>query len=190
MKTKKKLSEAIIKGGISSKLAVFDLDDTLIVSSAKIQVLDVKTGKVIKSLTPAEFNYFKPTNKHSLSFTEFEDLEILKKSSFITEVLSKLKEFYRRGTHVAIVTARSDSKMIREFFLINGIDIHPDLVIAVNDPKIGFKGSIAERKKEAIHRLVEEGYSEFVFFDDNEENLALAKEVEKEKNVTVETIKV
>ena len=127
MKTKIKLSEAIIKGQVSPKLAVFDLDDTLIVSSAKIQVLDVKTGKVIKSLTPAEFNYFKPSNKHSLSFTEFEDLEILKKSSFIKEVLDKLQEFYRSGIHVSIVTARSDSKMIREFFLINGIDIHPFL---------------------------------------------------------------
>jgi FMN phosphatase YigB (HAD superfamily) len=186
----KKLSEAIIKGGISSKLAVFDLDDTLIVSSAKIQVLDIKTGKVIKSLTPAEFNYFKPSKKHSLSFVEFEDIEILKKASFIIHVLEKLQRFYHSGIHVSIVTARSDSKMIREFFLINGIDIHPDLVIAVNDPKLGFKGSVAERKKEAIHRLVEEGYSEFVFFDDNEENLALAKEVEKEKNVKVETIKV
>jgi hypothetical protein len=188
--TGRSLREARIKGRISDTLAVFDLDDTLIISAAKIQVLDVRTGKVIKSLTPAEFNFFKPTSKHSLSFSEFEDFEILKQASFITHVLEQLQKFYNSGIHVAIVTARSDSKMIRDFFLHNGIDIHPDLVIAVNDPKEKLSGNIAERKKEALHRLVEDGYKDLIFFDDNDDNLRLAKEVEKEKDVKVKTIKV
>ena len=141
--TNGKVSEARIKGGISNTLAVFDLDDTLIISTAKIQVLDTRTGKVIKSLTPAEFNFFKPTSKHTLSFSEFEDFDILKQASFITDVLEQLKNFYNSGVHVAIVTARSNSKMVRDFFLHNGIDIHPDLVIAVNDPKHNLKGNIA-----------------------------------------------
>jgi hypothetical protein len=184
------LREARIKGKVSDTLAVFDLDDTLIISSAKIQVLDTKTGKVIKSLTPAEFNFFKPTSKHALSFSDFEDFEILKQASFITHVLEQLQKFYNSGIHVAIVTARSDSKMIRDFFLHNGIDIHSDLVIAVNDPKEKLSGNIAERKKEALHRLVEDGYKDLIFFDDNDDNLRLAKEVEKEKDVKVKTIKV
>jgi hypothetical protein len=188
--TGRSLREARIKGRVSDTLAVFDLDDTLIISAAKIQVLDVRTGKVIKSLTPAEFNFFKPTSKHSLSFSEFEDFEILKQASFITHVLEQLQKFYNSGIHVAIVTARSDSKMIRDFFLHNGIDIHPDLVIAVNDPKEKLSGNIAERKKEALHRLVEDGYRDLIFFDDNDDNLRLAKEVEKEKDVKVKTIKV
>jgi len=70
------------------------------------------------------------------------------------------------------------------------IDIHPDLVIAVNDPKYGFKGSIAERKKEAIHQLVDSGYKDLIFFDDNSENLELAKDIEGEKDVRIQTIKV
>lgn len=188
--TNRSLREARIKGKISDTLAVFDLDDTLIISSAKIQVLDTKTGKVLKSLTPAEFNFFKPTAKHALSFSEFEDFDILKRASFITHVLEQLQKFYNSGIHVAIVTARSDSKMIRDFFLHNGIDIHPDLVIAVNDPKEKLSGNIAERKKEALHRLVEDGYKDLIFFDDNDDNLRLAKEVEGEKDVKVKTIKV
>ena len=188
--SKLKMNEARIKGKISDTLAVFDLDDTLIISTAKIQVLDVKTGKVIKTLTPAEFNFFKPTAKHALSFGEFEDFEILKQASFITHVLEDLQKFYNSGVHVAIVTARSNSKMIRDFFLHNGIDIHPDLVIAVNDPAQKLTGNIAERKKEALHRMVEDGYKDFIFFDDNDDNLRLAKEVEKEKDVKVKTIKV
>lgn len=188
--TNTKLNEVTIKGKNSDKLAVFDLDDTLIISSAMIQVLDINNGKVIKSLTPAEFNFFKPNKKTSLSFKEFEDFDILKKSKFIIEILNKLLAYYKSGVHVSILTARSNSDMIRKFFLENGIDIHPDLCIAVNDPRHGLSGNIAQKKKEALHTLVDQGYSDFIFFDDNHENLELAKEIEKEKDVKVKTVKV
>jgi hypothetical protein len=185
-----KISETRIKGISSYRLAVFDLDDTIIVSEAKVHVLDTKSGNVLKSLTPSEFNFFKPKPNHQLSFTDFEDFEILKKSSFVNHILEDLQNFYKSGVHVAILTARPNSKMIRDFFLHNGIDIHRDLVIGVNDPSYGFQGSIAERKKEALHRLVQDGYKDLIFFDDNEENLRLAKEIEQEQGVKVKTIKV
>jgi len=184
------IKEATIKGKQSGKLVMFDLDDTLIISSAKIKVLDPKTGNVIKELTPAEFNFFKPSKKSVLSFEDFESADVLKKSEFIQHVYEKLKDYYKRGVHVGIVTARSSSQLIRDFFLSNGVDIHPDLVIAVNDSQYGFTGSVAEKKKQAILGLVEQGYHDFIFFDDNDDNLKLAKEIEKEKDVRVETIKV
>jgi FMN phosphatase YigB (HAD superfamily) len=185
------MNEAInIKGTRVGRLAVFDLDDTLIISSAKIQVLN-KRGKVIKSLTPAEFNFFKlDPKKHSLSFDDFENSEILREANFITHVLEKLKDYYGRGIHVCILTARSSSSMIRNFFLENGIDIHPDLVIAVNDPMYKLTGSIAEKKSQALRWLIDHGYHDFIFFDDNQENLDHAKELEKESDVKVETVKV
>ena len=184
------IKEAKIKGTKVGRLAVFDLDDTLIISSAKIQVLS-KKGKVIKSLTPAEFNFFQmDPKKHTLSFDEFESAEILRDAEFIAHILEKLKNYYLSGVHVCILTARSSSSMIRTFFLENGIDIHPDLVIAVNDPKYSFKGSIAQKKSQALRQLIEEGYHDFIFFDDNQENLDHAKELEKESDVKVETVKV
>lgn len=186
----KDLKEAVIKGGRSEKLAIFDLDDTLIISAAKIKVLNPKNGKVLKELTPAEFNHYVHNPKHTLSFADFEDADVLRKSTFIMDIMEKLLGFYNSGVHVGIVTARSSSSLIRNFFLENGIDVHPDLVIAVNDPQYKFTGNIAEKKKQAIHQLVETGYRDFIFFDDNEENLVLAKEVEKEKDVKVKTIKV
>ena len=184
------MNEATIKGRQPERLVMFDLDDTLIISDAKIKVLDPKTQQVIKELTPAEFNFFKPSKKAVLSFEDFESADVLKKAEFIQHVYEKLKEYYRKGIHVGIVTARSSSKLIRQFFLENGIDIHPDLVIAVNDPQYKYTGNVAQKKKQAIHSLVEQGYRDFIFFDDNDENLQLAKEVEKEKDVKVETIKV
>lgn len=185
------IHEAIIKGGTTSKLAAFDLDDTLIISSAKVNVVSTKTGRIIKSLSPSEFNFFVPSTKHHISFDEFEDLEILKQATIITHVLEKLKKFYKSGIHVAIITARSSTEMIKEFFTFLGIDIHPGLIIACDDPTQGLTGTIAERKKKAILRLVDEGYKDIIFFDDNEDNLRLAKEIEKErKDVKVKTVKV
>lgn len=183
---------ADIKGQKTGKLIIFDLDDTLIISNAKIKVLDIKTGKVITEMTPAEFNHYthKPNKKAILNFSDFESADVLKKSEFILHVYDKLKDYYVKGVHVSIITARSSSQLIRQFFLENGIDIHPDLVIAVNDPQYGFTGNVAEKKKQAILSLVEAGYHDFIFFDDNDDNLRLAKEVEKEKDVKVETIKV
>jgi hypothetical protein len=187
---KPSINEISIKGKRSEKLAIFDLDDTLIISQAKIQVIDPKSGRVLKSLTPEQFNHYVHDHNHALSFTEFEDAEILRRSTFITEILEKLLNFYNSGVHVSIVTARSNTKLIRDFFLEKGIDIHPDLVFAVNDPRYNFKGNVAEKKKQAIHGLIENGYKDLVFFDDNEDNLRLAKEIEKERDVKVETVKV
>lgn len=185
-----RVNETLVKGTKQGKLAVFDLDDTLIISRAKIQVLS-KSGRVIKSLTPAEFNFFKhDPKKHSLSFGEFEDSQILRESEFITHVMEKLKSFYDSGISVCILTARSNSLMVREFFLESGIDIHPELVIAVNDPKWGYTGSIAVRKTQGLQALINQGYKDFIFFDDNEENLDHAKELEAIEGVSVETIKV
>lgn len=184
------IKEATIKGIQPERLVMFDLDDTLIISDAKIKVLDPKTQKIIAELTPAEFNFFKPSKKAVLSFEDFESADVLRKSEFIQHVYEKLKKYYQSGVHVSIVTARSSSSLIRNFFLENGINIHPDLVIAVNDPKFGFTGNIAQRKKQAILSLIEHGYRDFIFFDDNDENLQLAKETEKERDVKVETVKV
>lgn len=184
------MDEATIKGRTSERLVIFDLDDTLIISSAKVKVLDPKNGRVLKEMTPEEFNHYTHKGKGMLSFTDFEDANVLRKSTFITEIMNELLKFYNSGVHVSIVTARSNSNLIRNFFLENGIDIHPDLVIAVNDSQYKFTGNIAQKKKQAIHRLVDEGYRDFIFFDDNSDNLALAKEIENEKDVNVKTVKV
>lgn len=177
----------IIHGKDTDIVFIFDLDDTLIVSSAKIKVLDDK-GNIIKELTPAEYNYYtKSDTSHMLNYDEFQDYGILKQSSF-TKYFMKLKNEYDKGTHICILTARGDSNLIRRFFLDNGIDIHPELCIAITDPIWGFSGNVAERKKQAIKMLVEKGYKNFTFFDDNKENLRYAKSLEKEFSIKIKTI--
>ena len=121
---------------------------------------------------------------------DFLSPEILRQGKFIHEIFNKLKSYYKRGIPVSIVTARSSSDLVRNFFLDQGIDIHPQLVIAINDPQYGYKGSVAKRKQEAIRDLIDLGFKHLTFFDDSEDNLRLAKEIEGYKGATIKLIKV
>ena len=181
-----------IKGvDTGNRLVIFDLDDTLVTTDAKIKIVDRKTGKVIKEMTPQEFNTFESKSKrHVLNFEDFLSPEILRQGKFIHEIFNKLKSYYKRGIPVSIVTARSSSDLVRNFFLDQGIDIHPQLVIAINDPQYKYKGSVAERKQEAIRDLIDLGFKHLTFFDDSEDNLRLAKEIEGYKGATIKLIKV
>ena len=80
--------------------------------------------------------------------------------------------------------------MIKRFFENNGIRIKDELIIAINDPELGLKGSIQDKKAEAISILANGGYDLFIFFDDNEPNLQAAKKLEKIYNIKVQTVKV
>jgi hydroxymethylpyrimidine pyrophosphatase-like HAD family hydrolase len=181
-----------IKGvNTGDKLIIFDLDDTLVTTDAKIKIVDRHTGKVIKEMSPQEFNTFETQSKrHVLNFEDFLSPEILRQGKFIKEIFSKLKSYYKKGIPVSIVTARSSSDLIRNFFLENGIDIHPQLVIAVNDPQYEYTGTIASKKLQAIQDLIDLGFKNLTFFDDSEDNLRLAKEAEGYKEATIKLIKV
>jgi FMN phosphatase YigB (HAD superfamily) len=173
-----------------NRLIIFDLDDCLVKTDAKIKIINPSTRKIIKELTPEEFNYFTNHNDYVLNFDDFESPEILRQGKFIHEIFGKLKRYYSDGVPVAILTARSSSELVRGFFLENGIDIHPDLVIAINDPMYDYEGTIAEMKKQAIIDFIDDGYTDLVFFDDNEDNLRLAKQVTGYKNANIEIIQV
>lgn len=170
---------SVIKGNTSTTLVIFDLDDTLVITDAKIKVVDKDNGKVIKELTPAEFNKFEAKPSHALSFEDFESPEILEQGQLIHRIFRFLKKWYKQGIPISIVTARSSSKLVRNFMLNRGIDIHPELVIAVNDPTYNYKGSIEERKKQALLDLADQGFKHMIFFDDHAKNLEEAKTIEK-----------
>lgn len=171
----------------SDKIILFDLDDTIINTTAEITLY--KNGKLERSMSNAEFNDYILKPGESFGFEQFLDKEILYKETF-TPYWNTLKREYRKGTHIGILTARSDSKMIKRFFLSRGISIKDELVIAVNDPELGLSGSIQDRKTEAIGILADAGYKTFIFFDDNLPNLNSAKKLENKLNIKVHTVQV
>lgn len=174
-----------VGGHKSSKLLIFDLDDTLIHTTANINV--VKNGKVVKTLTNNEYNTYELKPGESFDYSEFSDPDILKNEKF-TRYWNTLKREYNRGTHISIITARPDATMIREFFLRNNIDIKQELVFAVGSPDFMYKGSVAQKKAKVIKLLSRLGYDTMIFFDDNEANLRAAKELSGD-NLKIHTVK-
>lgn len=165
---------------------VFDLDDTVITTSAKIKVFNPITKDSFE-LTPAEYNFYKKEKHHKIDFSDFDDIDILRKGQLIDWVVDILKKTMLKQKAVAIVTARSaDVGILKSFLKENGMNIHTDLIMPVSNPRLGFTGSVAERKKQAFERLHEMGYENFKFFDDNEDNLKEVKNLESELGITVE----
>ena len=162
------------------KIAVFDLDDTLVITKAKIKVYDPSTGESF-DLTPEEFNEYERKSSHQLDFSEFKSLEIMKAGKLIQYYLKILQTAYRSRVAVGIVTARDDRQMISRWLQEHlGIKIDPDLVFAVNDPYHGYKGSISDRKVQAFREIIDMGYRDIQFYDDDQANISLVKSLEKE----------
>lgn len=176
-----------VGGTTSNKLLIFDVDDTLIHTTANIWVM--KGGKHIKTISNTDFNDYQLKPGESFDFREFDDADILSRETF-TKYWNTLKREYRKGTHISILTARGNSVMIRKFFLQNGIDIKPDLVFAIGDPVLSLTGTVQERKAQIIAHLSRLGYDTLVFFDDNEGNLKAAEEIAHKLNIKIHTVKV
>jgi len=163
-----------------SKIVVFDLDDTLVITDAKIKVCDKKTGECY-ALTPEEFNEYETQPHHELDFSDFRSLEVMKAGKLIEYYLKIFKEAYKMKLAVGIVTARDNKQMIYQWLREHvGFRIDGDLIFAVNDKVHGFKGSISDKKKAAFKELIEMGYNDFQFFDDDDSNLKLVKSLENE----------
>ena len=105
-----------VGGTKSKKLIIFDLDDTIIHTTASINV--VKNGKIIKTLTNNEYNTYVLRPGESFDYSEFANPKILRNEKF-TRYWETLKREYNKGTHISIITARGDANIIREFFLRN-----------------------------------------------------------------------
>ena len=174
----------------ASKIVVFDLDDTLVITDAKIKVYDKDTGDSY-SMTPEEFNDYERQPSHEVDFDDFKSLEIMKAGKLIEYYLKIFKEAYKLKIAVGIVTAREDREMIYKWLKEHiGFRIDKDLIFAVNDPVHRYKGSVSDRKKAAFRELIDMGYRDMQFYDDDTANLVLVKSLENEyEDVSISTIK-
>ena len=160
-------------------ITVFDVDDTLVVTKSKIKVTDTNTGDVFE-LTPAQFNEFEKHSHHDMDFSDFKNLDILKAGKIVDKIFKILIETMQSGRRVGIITARDDRNLIYQFLLHNGVVVNPQYIFAINDPSLGFKGTVAEKKKEAFLELLRMGFRDFIFYDDDKENIRIADELGKE----------
>ena len=161
-------------------ITVFDLDDTLVITDAKIKVCNIVTGDC-HELTPEEFNEYETNPNHELNFDDFKSLEIMKAGDLIHYYLKILADAYKMKRAVGIVTARDSQEMIYTWLKDHvGFHIAKDLIYAINDPVHGLSGSIAQKKQQAFREYIEMGYRKIQFFDDDNANLKLVKDLQEE----------
>jgi len=165
-------------------LTVFDIDDTLFHTFAKIKVM--KDGKEVKQLTNQEFNTYKLKPGESFDFGQFKDAANFRKTSKpITSMISKARAIIsnanRAGSKVIIMTARADFDNKKEFlqtFKDHGIDI--DKVYVERAGNFGSGNSSAKNKRFLFHKYLRSGnYARVRFFDDALSNVTMFKSLQK-----------
>ena len=156
-------------------LTIFDIDDTLFHTRAKIDV--VKDGEVVRSLTNQEFNVYKLGPEEEYDFHEFKSAEIFFKTStpigrMIGKMKAILRNAVRRGSRVILVTARGDfdnKELFLNTFRAHGIDI--DNAYVERAGNLGL-GSPAKNKRFIFHKYLRSGdYGRVRLFDDSKQNL-------------------
>lgn len=157
-------------------LHVFDVDDTLFHTTAKIRVM--RGDKQVASLSNSEYNTHKLPPGHHYDYSEFRSAEKFDSESKPNQrMLSKMKSLHDKtkasGGKVIINTARADFDDKDKFlgtFKKHGVDIDNIHVHRAGNDK--GEGTVAEKKANIIRKHLESGkYGNASLYDDSEQNL-------------------
>lgn len=158
-------------------LTIFDIDDTLFHTTAKIAVL--KDGKKVKELTNQEFNTYKLEPGESFDFGQFRDADkFFKESQPIEKMLNKAKAILKNvgknpGSRIVIITARNDFNNKQKFlktFAKHGLDMRKIRVERAG--KINDVSNVAMKKVVIIRNYLNtKEFSRVRLFDDSMANL-------------------
>ena len=156
-------------------LTIFDIDETLFHTKAKVQV--AKEGKIVRILDNQQYNSYQLKKGESFHYGEFKSAKIFKETSTpIVKVIKRAKRIIhfatRKGSKVIIVTARQDmddKKLFKEAFKAQGIDI--GRVYVERAGNIG-KKTASENKVLIFKKYIDtEYYARMRLFDDDKDNL-------------------
>lgn len=164
-------------------LTIFDIDDTLFHTTAKIKV--IKNGQAIRTLTNQEFNNYQLQPDEKFDFGEFRNAEkFAKESQPIKPMINTLKRILDRATNTKVImlTARADFDN-KETFL-NTFEKHGIDMSRVHVHRAGnLPGDEEPAYKKAIwvRKYLNTGkYNRVKLIDDSMTNLKVFKELKKE----------
>jgi len=157
---------------------VFDFDDTLVQTKAKIYVY--KNNKKIKSLTSYNYNTYILKPGETLDFSDFADpLLVLQATKY--KMWAALESLYFKiingesFTDIFILTARTPEIVdsIYTYLKRNNIIIPGENIFAVGGDN---PNMIAINKKNVLTKLKQK-YISILFYDDSVENIKLAGDI-------------
>jgi hypothetical protein len=157
-------------------LHVFDVDDTLFHTTAKVRVM--KGNQHIQSLSNSEYNTHTLPAGHHYDFSEFRSAEKFDTESVPNErMLSKMRRLHSKvkenGGRVIINTARADFDDKEKFLnAFRKRDVDIDNIHVYRAGNIKGDGTVAEKKTSIIRDQLNNGdYSHVSLHDDSEQNL-------------------
>lgn len=170
-----------VKQGLG--LTIFDIDDTLLHTTAKIKV--VKDGEIVRTLTNQEFNNYELQPGEEYDFGEFRNAEKFRQESQpIRPMIAKLKAILNNAgsSRVIMLTARADFDDKDTF-----LQTFKDLGIDMSRVHVHRAGNLpgnenpAYKKAVWVRRYLDTGkYSRVRLYDDSRTNLRVFKELERE----------
>ena len=192
---KRELIQSIIEAAAGKGLTIFDIDETLFHTTAKIQVK--KGGKVIKDLTNIEYNSYKLKSGESFDYGQFKSAKLFNQTStpvgkMVAKAKMIIKNATKKGSKVIVVTARGDmddKNLFVATFEAHGIDMKDVYIERAGN--IGLDNS-AKNKEVVFRKYLDTGnYKRIRLFDDAMENLlALTSLKEEYPDVTFEAYRV
>jgi pyrimidine deaminase RibD-like protein len=164
-----------------SKLVIFDIDDTLVHTQTKVQV--VKDGRAIKALNSHDFTHYKLQPGESFDFENFRNAhDFFHNSKPIIPMMNQLKRDISTGNKVVMVTARADfddRELFLDTFRKYGVDMNKVHVYRAGN--MSGKMQTEEKKKIIIRKLLDQGqYTKAIMYDDAVPNLESFIELKKE----------
>ena len=160
------------------KAFVFDFDDTLATTDCRVLVRSIApsghfANRVVKKLTPAEFNDYDLPENTKFDFSEFRSEKFIRKAN-PTFLMALAQEVYKEGQAVYVLTARSDNVADAIMDFLADFDVKPVKVFGVGSDTE--KVDIAAEKQKVLGTLVQ-AFDLVYFYDDSEENCSLARGV-------------
>ena len=176
-------SEFLTEG--NKGLTIFDIDDTMFTSKARVRVLNKKTNRV-KELTPQQYNSYKLGKDEEWDYGEFKSSKIFYQTATpIARMVAKAKAIIKnataKGSKVIVVTARSDmddKDLFIKTFEAHGIPMNNVYVERAGN----MSGKNSAANKSIIFRkyLKTDEYARVRLFDDHKENLDALLDLKRE----------
>lgn len=163
------------------KAYIFDFDDTLVKTKAKIKVY--KHGVLINQLTPSDYNSYKHVDDETLDFSDFSDPRLIMAASRFKmwPALNNINNAILMGRSISsiyILTARTDiaQSPIHKYLRKEGITTIPyENILTISGD--GSKSQPISVLKETKLRQLSAQYDEVIFFDDSKDNIELAAKI-------------
>lgn len=165
-------------------LSVWDIDETLFVTKAKVHV--IKDGKRVKSLSNKEYNTYRLKKGESYDFTEFKDAKLFNRTSVpIQRAIDKAAKTLRAysnmpNSKVIVLTARSDFDDPHTF-----LDTFEKYGLNMRQVHVHRAGNLglpaAEAKRIFIKQYLDTGrFKSVSLFDDDTRNLDVFLSLKRE----------